>query len=241
MKDHSHLETIYANNTAIRQVDVNLLKEHLRDVTIVFQTEQLMDWWDGLSDDWKDLLRTHVTVDEYIPSDLELQQMMDLKDLNVENANALQNLEPIRNFHWLERVNLIGQGIRDINALADKPYLTELLLQNNPVSDLSPLEGDTLITVLNIENTQVSDLSPLENMSHLRILNASGTGVKSLKPLSKMMELEELLINNTSVKTISPIENLPSLKLLKIYNTKVKNKTVTALQQKRFDLNIVYY
>ena len=241
LANDSHLETIYANNTAIRQVDVNLLKEHLRDVTIVFQTEQLMDWWDGLSDDWKDLLRTHVTVDEYIPSDLELQQMMDLKDLNVENANALQNLEPIRNFHWLERVNLIGQGIRDINALADKPYLTELLLQNNPVSDLSPLEGDTLITVLNIENTQVSDLSPLENMSHLRILNASGTGVKSLKPLSKMMELEELLINNTSVKTISPIENLPSLKLLKIYNTKVKNKTVTALQQKRFDLNIVYY
>ena len=56
-----------------------------------------------------------------------------------------------------------------------------------------------------------------------------------------MMELEELLINNTSIKTISPIENLPALKLLKIYNTKVKNKTVTTLQQKRFDLNIVFY
>ena len=237
----AHLETIWANHTSINQEQVNRLKETLRDLIVVFQTETLTEWWDALSDDWKDLLRTHVLCEDFIPSDLELQKMMDLKDLNAENVAALQTLEPLRNFHWLERVNLIGQGIRDIKPLVDKPYLSELLLQNNPISDLSPLEYDTLLTVLNIENTQVSDLSPLEKMSHLRILNASGTAVKSLKPLSKMMELEELLINNTSVKTISPIENLPSLKLLKIYNTKVKNKTVTALQQKRFDLNIVYY
>ena len=56
-----------------------------------------------------------------------------------------------------------------------------------------------------------------------------------------MRELEELLINNTNVKSISPIENIPSLKLLKLYNTKVKSKTVNDLQQKRYDLNIVYY
>ena len=237
----THLATIWANHTSITQEQVNRLKETLRDVIVVFQTDALNQWWETLSDDWKDLLRDHVTCEDFIPSDLELQKMMDLKDLNAENAPALQTLEPIRNFHWLERMNLIGQGIRDIKPLVDKPYLSELLLQNNPISDLSPLANDTLLTVLNIENTQVSDLSPLENMSHLRILNASGTPVKSLKPLAKMMELEELLVNNTSVKTISPIENLPSLKLLKIYNTKVKNKTVTALQQKRFDLNIVYY
>lgn len=237
----THLETIWANQTAITQEQVYGLKETLRDLVVVYQTEKLTEWWDALDDDWKDLLKRHVPCEEYIPSALELQKMADLKDLNAENEGGLQTLEPIRNFHWLERVNLIGQGIRDIKPLMDKPYLSELLLQNNPVIELDPIVNDTLLTVLNIENTQVFDLSPLEKMIHLRILNASGTGVKSLKPLSKMMELEELLINNTNVKSISPIENLPSLKLLKIYNTKVKNKTVTALQQKRFDLNIVYY
>ena len=78
-------------------------------------------------------------------------------------------------------------------------------------------------------------------MKHLRTLNASGTGVKSLKPLAKMTELEELFINNTNVNNITPIENIPSLKLLKIYNTKVNKKKIEKLQQKRFDLNIVYY
>ena len=236
-----HLETILANNTHINTAQVYLLKENLRNVTIIYQTEALSNWWEGLDDHWKYIFKDHIGCEEYVPSALDLQKIVDLQSLVVEGDDAIQNLEPIQSFHWLEKVNLIGQGIRDIKPLANKIYLKELLLQNNPISDLSPLESDTLISVLNIENTQVSDLSKLEKMSHLRILNAGGTGIKSLKPLAKMMELEELLVNNTNVKNISPIENLPSLKLLKIYNTKVKSKTVNKLQQNRFDLNIVYY
>ena len=236
-----HLETILANNTGITTAEVYRLKESLRNVTVIYQTDALAQWWEGLDGYWKNILKEHVNCDDLTPSALELQQMVDLQNLVIEGENAIQTLEPIRNFHWLEKVSLVGQGIRDIKPLANKIYLTELLLQNNPVSDLSPLESDTLVSVLNIENTQVTDLSKLEKMSHLRILNAGGTGIKSLKPLAKMLELEELLINNTNVKNISPIENLPSLKLLKIYNTRVKSKTVTKLQQNRFDLNIVYY
>ena len=236
-----HLETIMANNTPITKREVYQLKENLKDVTVIFQTEELLEWWNTLDNDWKEILRAHVGSDNEPPTSQELQKIIDLKSLVIEEENTIQTLNPIQNFHWLEKVNVIGQGIRDIKPLAQKIHLRELLLQNNPISDLSPLESDTLISVLNIENTQVTDLSSLEKMSHLRILNAGGTGIKSLKPLSKMMELEELLINNTSVKKISPIEDLPSLKLLKIYNTKVKSKAVNSLQQKRFDLNIVYY
>ena len=241
LANNEHLETVMANNSGISTTEVYRLKETLRNVTVVYQTEALTNWWEGLDSNWRHILSNHIGCDEYDPSALELQKIIDLQNLVIEGEEGIQNLEPIRNFHWLEKVNLIGQGIRDIKPLANKIYLSELLLPNNPINDLSPLETDTLISVLNIENTQVTDLSKLEKLSHLRILNASGTGIKSLKPLAKMMELEELLVNNTDVKKISPIEDLPSLKLLKIYNTKVKNKTVTALQQKRFDLNIVYY
>ena len=236
-----HLEIIWANNTSITQRKVIPLKERVPEVTVVFQTEALQGWWESLDEVWQNLLKAHVGCEGNHPSALELQKMIDLRDLSVDQENTITTLEPLRSFHWIERLSLTGQGIHDIKPLADKNHLTELLIQNNPLSDLSPLEYDTLLTILNIENTQVSDLTKLEKLIHLRILNASGTGIKSLKPLSKMNELEELLINNTSVKNISPIENIPSLKLLKIYNTRVKNKTVTTLQQKRFDLNIVYY
>lgn len=236
-----HLETIWANNTNITKQEVYRLKEQLRGISVIYQTEELTEWWNGLDITWQNILKDHIDCEAYSPSAMELQQIVDLQTLVIDGENTIQTIDPICNFRWLEKVSLIGQGIRDIKPLANKIYLSELLLQNNPISDLSPLESDTLISVLNIENTQVSDLSKLEKMSHLRILNAGGTGIKSLKPLSKMTHLEELLINNTSVKNISPIEDLPSLKLLKIYNTRVKSRTVNKLQQKRFDLNIVYY
>jgi Leucine-rich repeat (LRR) protein len=50
-----------------------------------------------------------------------------------------------------------------------------------------------------------------------------------------------LFVNNTNVRSISPVENMPSLKQLKIYNTKVKKRAVDQLQEKRLDLNIIYY
>ena len=237
----SHLEIVWAENSGVTKQQAENLKNAVPDVTVVYQTANLQTWWNSLDATWKSLLLAQIGSHSYDPTQLELQQILDLKNISIEQENVVQSLEPLRNFIWLEKVNITNQGIRDIKPLANKIHLKELLLQNNPITDLSPLESDTLITLLNIENTQVSDLGKLEKLRHLRILNAGGTNVKSLKPLSKLNELEELLVNNTSVKNISPIENLPSLKLLKIYNTRVKSKAVNSLQQKRYDLNIVYY
>lgn len=236
-----HLETILANNTGVNTIEVYRLKDKLRNVTVIYQTEALFNWWNTLDDNWKNILKSHIGCEVETPSALELQKIVDLQYLVIDGDYSIQNLDPIRHFHWLEKVTVVGQNVRDIKPLADKIYLTELQLQNNPISDLSPLESDTLISVLNLENTQVSDLSKIEKLKHLRILNAGGTGVKSIKPLSEMKELEELFINNTNVKNISTIEVLPSLKLLKIYNTRVKNRSVKSLQKKRYDLNIIYY
>lgn len=237
----THLEIVWAENSGVKKQQAETLKNAVPDVTVVYQTPALQEWWNALDATWKSLLLNQIGSHSYEPTALELQRILDLKFINIEQENVIQTLEPLKNFVWLEKVSITNQGIRDIKPLANKVHLTELLLQNNPITDLSPLESDTLISIINIENTQVSDLSKLEKLKHLRILNAGGTNVKSLKPLAKSIELEELLVNNTNVKNISPIENLPSLKLLKIYNTKVKSKAVNALQQKRFDLNIVYY
>ena len=237
----TRLETVWADNSGVVKRQADLLKTAVPNVTVVYQTEALSNWWNALDPTWKGLLLNQIGSNNSDPTPLEMQQILNLRTLNIAQENIIQSLEPLNSFSWLEKVSISNQGIRDIKPLANKIYLSEVFLQNNPITDLSPLETDTLIAVLNIENTQVSDLSKLEKLKHLRSLNAGGTNVKSLKPLSKLTELEELFVNNTNVKSISPIENIPSLKLLKIYNTRVKSKAVRSLQQKRFDINIVYY
>lgn len=236
------IEIILADSTNIKKHDVRALKEQQRQVTVVYQTPQLQTWWNGIDQNWKDIFRNHVPYQGEIPNAIQLQRILDLREINVSGEmQVIQDLQPLTSCLWLETLSIPNQSVHDIRPLAEKEYLQEINLQNNPISDISPIENDLLLASINIENTQISDLSPLSKMTNLKTLNAGGTPLKSLKPLSALPRIENLFINNTNVKNLSPIENLSTLKQLKVYNTKVKSKTIEKLQQKRLDLNIVYY
>ena len=235
------IEVIHADSTTIGKKQVVALKESQRQVTVVYQTEALKAWWKELDPNWKAVFRKGIATQSEIPNAMELQQIMDLKVLEITPEFPIVSIEPLTNLMWLERLTINNQGVSDLKPLADKEFLLELNAQNNPIGSLSPIESSTLLELLNIENTQIKDLGPLSKMNNLVTLNASGTPVKSLKPLSSLQKLENLFVNNTNVRSISPVENIPSLKQLKVYNTKVKKRAVEQLQEKRLDLNIIYY
>ena len=235
------IEVVMADSTIIGRTQVVALKERQRQVNVVYQTEALRAWWAGLDPIWQAIFRNATALQMDMPDALGLQRVIDLRELEIGPDFPIISLEPLTDLMWLERLTINNQGVHDLTPLAHKEHLIELNAQNNPVSSLKPIEESTLLELLNIENTQVDDLGPLSKMNNLVTLNASGTPVKSLKPLSGLMRLENLFVNNTNVRSISPVENIPALKQLKIYNTKVKKRAVESVQQKRLDLNIIYY
>ena len=241
LANDDHIEVIEADSTTIGKRQVVALKEKQRQVTVLYQTEALRTWWNTLDPIWQAIFRNAVGTQAETPSPLELQQILDLRELEITPEFPIISIEPLTSLTWLERLTINNQSVSDLQPLAYKEFLVELNVQNNPVSSLKPIEESTLLELLNIENTQVDDLAPLAKMNNLVTLNASGTPVKSLKPLSGLQKLENLFVNNTSVRSISPVENIPTLKQLKVYNTKVKKRAVEQLQEKRLDLNIIYY
>ncbi len=236
-----HIEVIEADSTTIGKRQVVALKEKQRQVTVLYQTEALRTWWNSLDPIWQAIFRDAIGTQSETPSPLELQRILDLRELEITPEFPIISIEPLTSLMWLERLTINNQSVSDLQPLAYKEFLVELNAQNNPISSLKPIEESTLLELLNIENTQVDDLAPLARMNNLVTLNASGTPVKSLKPLSGLQKLENLFVNNTSVRSISPVENIPTLKQLKVYNTKVKKRAVEQLQEKRLDLNIIYY
>lgn len=234
------IEIILADSTITRKNVIDL-KESQRQVTVIYQTKQLQEWWDGIDAIWQAIFRKHINCQTEIPNAFELQKIVDLRELVIPTEMPIISLNPIKDFIWLERLTINNQTIHDLTPLTDKKYLLELNAENNPINSLLPIERSTMLELLNIENTQIKDLDPLSKMDNLVTLNASGTPVKSLKPLSNLQKLENLFVNNTNVKSLSPIENIATLKQLKVYNTKVKAREIEKLQQKRLDLNIVYY
>jgi hypothetical protein len=236
-----NIEVIEADSTIIGRSQVVALKEKQRQVTVVYQTEALNNWWNSLDPIWQAIFRNATSIQSEMPNALELQRILDLRELEITPEYPIISIEPLTSLMWLERLTINNQGVSDLKPLANKEFLLELNAQNNPIASLAPIESSTLLELLNIENTQIKDLEPLSRMNNLVTLNASGTPLKSLKPLSGLTKLENLFVNNTNVRSISPVENIPALKQLKIYNTKVKKRAVDQLQEKRLDLNIIYY
>ena len=237
----NNIEVVYADSTSIGLSEVKELKESQRQAYVVYCTEANTVWWNGLDPIWQAIFRNAIGIQDETPNALDLQRIIDLRELEIGVDFPIISLEPLANCIWLERLTINNQGVHDIAPLTNKVYLVELNVQNNPISSLKPIECSTMLELLNIENTQISDLGPLSKMNNLVTLNASGTPVKSLKPLSGLQKLENLFVNNTNVRSISPIENIPALKQLKVYNTKVKKRSVDQLQEKRLDLNIIFY
>jgi hypothetical protein len=241
LTNNNSIQEIDADSTIIDKSQVIALKESQRQVTVVYQTEALRAWWNSLDPCWQAIFRNANGTQSEMPSPLELQQIVDLRELEITPNYPIASIEPLTSLIWLERLTINNQSVSDLKPLAGKEFLLEFNAQNNPISSLKPIEESVLLELLNIENTQVDDLGPLSKMNNLITLNASGTPVKALKPLSGLMKLENLFVNNTNVRSISPVENIPSLKQLRVYNTKVKKRDIEKLQQKRLDLNIIYY
>lgn len=240
LHDLSNLSIIYADGSKINSDEVIGLKKQHRQLTVVYQTDELRMWWGNLDLSWREIFNSHLLCDSN-PTAEQLQSIVDIEEVNVDPNNVVYSLEPLRQMTFLKKLIINNNQIQDLTPLSDKEYLEVLSVSGNPVDNIIPLANSHSLKNLNIENTPVSDLTPIASLKNIKVLNIGGTSVRNLKPLADYQSLEDLSIVNTYIKSVVPLENLTSLKHLKAYKTKIKNKHIELLKQKFPDLNVIYY
>lgn len=238
--DLSNLSIIYADGSKINSDEAIGLKKQQRQLTVVYQTDNLRMWWGNLDLSWREIFNSHLLCDSN-PTAQQLQSIVDIEEVNVDPTNVVYSLEPLRQMAFLKKLIINNNQIQDLTPLSDKEYLEVLSVSGNPVDNIIPLANSHSLKNLNIENTPVSDLTPIASLKNVKVLNIGGTSVRNLKPLADYQSLEDLSIVNTYIKSVVPLENLTSLKHLKAYKTKIKNKHIELLKQKFPDLNVIYY
>ena len=236
----SYLYKVYADGSKVNRNEVVALKRRQRQVTVVYQTEDLRLWWGNLDLAWREIFNAHLMCDSN-PTAEQLQSIIDIEEVVVDPSNVVYSLEPLREMAFLKKLIINNNQIQDLTPLSDKEFLEVLSVSGNPVDNIVPLANSYSLKNLNIENTPVSDLTPIAYLKKIKVLNIGGTSVRNLKPLAEFNALEDLSIVNTYIKNITPLENLASLKHLKAYKTKVKSKSIELLKQKFPDLNVIYY
>ena len=235
-----NLLNINAENTKVNSEQVLKLRLAQPGVTVIYQTDELRNWWNTLDNNWREVFRGTIDIDTN-PKAEQLQAVANIEELVIDSRIIITNLEPLTKLMFLKKLIINDNHITDLSPLSDLHQLKELNIDGNAVSDLSVLNMHKSLEVLSIENTKVVDINALDNMKHLRILNIANTSIKNIKMLATCTSLEELNIANTNVKTLSPVSKIETLRYIKAFNTKIKSKEINTLRSKRPDINIVYH
>ena len=176
LKDIQNLVRIYCDNTQIDSDKADAFKKQNRNVMVIYETQALLDWWDGLQVFWKTTIAKQNNTDVN-PTPEELHAIISMKSLTLEPF--FQDAMPIERLTSLETLELENTKIVDLTPLHGLHNLRYLNIKNTKIRDLKPIENLGNILEINMDNTLVSDLTPLANMQHLTLVKADNSKVDS--------------------------------------------------------------
>lgn len=233
------LEFINLDQTEVADWEIQELAGLLPETTIVFRSEELAQWWEGLDGTWKDLFSTQFDLSSN-PETRELHRMTASTSIAIENED-ISNLEPLLLFFNLKELRIASVPLQDPSAISRLEGLELLQLIETPFRDLSVLKPLSFLEELDLSNTAVEDLEPLSDLGRLRYLNLSGTNIRNLKGLEMLYDLRHLDIASTSVRNLNPISHMINLEQLVCYNTRISSRNVGKFKEELPDCEVRYY
>lgn len=234
------LEFLYAEGASAVASAISQIWDSIPEVLVIYQTQKLNDWWNGLNDAWKNAFNKFEPMGGTLTTEY-LHSIASLKELDLSESKNISDLQPLRMLVRLEKLNISRLPVSDLLPLVSTSRLKDFNCSNTPVTDISPLTGHRKMNSLNISNTQINNIDVIEGFADLKVLDISGTQVARLNPVASCTELEQLDCYNTRISNIKPLENLLSLQLLRIYNTRVSEKNIGKLKAANPKLEVVYY
>ncbi len=240
LKESNNIKKIYCDKSEITTKEALNFNTQHPNCLIIYQSDNLRLWWNNLDVVWQQMLSSQLNLPES-PSNEELQELVNLKELNIVNSLSIVDLNPLHIFIQLEHLTVNSTSVTDISPITSLTSITKLNISGNPISDLESINKLINLAELNLENTSVEELEPIAKLEKLASLNIAGTRVRTLKYLQHLTNIEDLYINNTRVKSLKPLSNLPKLKLLQCYNTSIKASKIKDYSKRNPDIEVIYY
>jgi Leucine-rich repeat (LRR) protein len=219
----------------------------------------LITWWLSLDEEWKNLFRKRIKMDEY-PRVFDIEKVTGVYDLNCANAK-ITDLEPLRKLTNLEKMDCSHTSITNLAPLAgltnlkslDASFcqltslqgvekltmLTELKCRANKIESLAPIKNLVNLMELDCSENELENISAVKDLIALNKLNVSlNIKIKSIDEVSDLINLEKLSVRKIDIGNLEPVRKLINLKYLDVYNTNITSLEPIRNIQKIFHLNI---
>ncbi len=170
------LERIYCDHTEIERALADEFMAGNPNVLVVFDTDDLRGWWDGLPAPWKTVFSKAATIGMN-PSNEELARIPNLDSLNLSGNSAIKDVEPLRKLMKLK----------------------SLTVSKTSVADLTPLREHRSLRSLDVSATKVNNLDVVRNFAKMNVLKADQTSIENLDALSNLSAISKVYIDKTSM------------------------------------------
>lgn len=228
------LELIDADKTGLKESQVSEFLQTNSKTVIIYRSDKLKVWWDGLSDAWKNELQPK-GIDTFY-----LHELTQCEEVSISGLSII-SLEPLSIFNNLKKVNLDQVRINNLNELFIHKNLIELTCTNGPLQSLEGITQFSKLESLNISNTAIDNLKELNGLTSLRNLNCSGVQIKNLKGVDDLYQLESIDFSNTRVWKLQRLYGMNNLRKLVCNNTRLRDHTIEEFQDAFPDCEITFY
>ena len=150
-----------------------------------------------------------------------------LKTLDLQ-GNQISDISALAGLTSLTDLRLHGNQISDIGALAGLTNLERLFLSRNQISDISVLAGLTNLTELYLSGNQISDISALAGLTQLPALYLGGNQISDISVLAGLTQLPVLYLGGNQISDISALAGLTSLTDLHLNDNQISDISALA-------------
>lgn len=160
-----------------------------------------------------------ITSIAHLPSMIASDRLTELVIDGANNEAALTSLQGIEQLEKLERLNVAGNRVGQIDASARLALMRDLDVSNNDFRDVSALGQYPSLEVLSIGGNQIADISPLATATKLKTLRLSDIKLKISpddKPVEHLMVKTELGVwsvelNDNPLQIITGLDDVPGI------------------------------
>ncbi len=223
------LSYLNVNASQVKEVEFPEFLQKRPDVSIIYRSDSLFNWWQGLDADWKQVLSEQFKLSSSPTTD-ELHHLTAVASLALEKV-SFTSLEPLTIFTNLRKLVVFDSPTRVLTPLSQLTKLTSLTLSQMPAIDYLPIANLVALEELDLSNTGIEELLALSKLTNLKRLNLSGTNIKSLKGIEPLKKLEELDVASTDLRSLKALEDIMGLKKLTCFNTRLTPRIVDSFKE----------
>ena len=237
------------NNTRNRFLEINFdnYKKELKIVSFYTTKpnakEDLYNWWNSMSDSWKNYLGK----DRYVTQDVEMCKVGEIlpdgytllvkRDIIMQDSFMIVDDDTLS----MDRIDELYGHKPDTVIFIDD--VVSRWVEDTVKSSLAPiyelLQQITKTTEINVSgNHEITDLEPLSELTELHSIDCSGTNVSDVNPIRNHNKIKELNISNTKISDISSLKYANVVQNFKADNISIKDVSIVSFFKNLNNLSI---